>query len=124
VERFGISAVLLLVWFLILFIPAFSNPDNFINVFRQSAFVGIAAVGMTMPSSLARSTFRSVHVGFARGQRWYGSRHGGRSRFWRLCWWRHSRLREWLVGDHRQDSSLCGDAGHVIHRARHHRHYH
>ena len=48
-ERFGISVVLLLVWFLaILFIPAFSNPDNFINVFRQSAFVGIAAVGMTM----------------------------------------------------------------------------
>lgn len=48
-ERFGISAVLLVAWVLaILFIPAFRNPDNFVNVFRQSAFVGICAVGMTM----------------------------------------------------------------------------
>jgi len=48
-ERFGISVVLLGVWVLAaIFIPAFSNPDNFINILRQSAFVGIAAVGMTM----------------------------------------------------------------------------
>ena len=48
-ERFGIAAVLLIGWILaILFVPKFSNPDNMLNVIRQSAFVGCAAVGMTI----------------------------------------------------------------------------
>jgi ribose transport system permease protein len=48
-ERYGIAAVLLISWILAyLFVPKFSNPDNMLNVIRQSAFVGCAAVGMTM----------------------------------------------------------------------------
>ncbi len=48
-ERYGIATVLLIGWALAyLFVPKFSNPDNMLNVIRQSAFVGCAAVGMTM----------------------------------------------------------------------------
>jgi ABC-type xylose transport system permease subunit len=48
-EKFGIAAVLLLVWILAaLATPRFANLDNLASVLRQSAFVGIAAVGMTM----------------------------------------------------------------------------
>jgi ribose/xylose/arabinose/galactoside ABC-type transport system permease subunit len=48
-ERFGIAAVLLLGWIIAyFFVPKFSNPDNMFNVIRQSAFVGCAAVGMTV----------------------------------------------------------------------------
>ena len=48
-ERYGIAAVLLIGWILaILFVPKFSNPDNMLNVIRQSAFIGCAAVGMTI----------------------------------------------------------------------------
>jgi ribose transport system permease protein len=48
-ERYGIATVLLIGWiFAYLFVPKFSNPDNMLNVIRQSAFVGCAAVGMTV----------------------------------------------------------------------------
>jgi ribose transport system permease protein len=48
-ERFGIATVLLLVWILAaLATPRFANLDNLASVLRQSAFVGIAAVGMTI----------------------------------------------------------------------------
>jgi ribose/xylose/arabinose/galactoside ABC-type transport system permease subunit len=48
-ERYGIAAVLILGWILAyFFVPKFSNPDNMLNVIRQSAFVGCAAVGMTI----------------------------------------------------------------------------
>jgi ribose/xylose/arabinose/galactoside ABC-type transport system permease subunit len=48
-EKFGIATVLLLVWILAaLATPRFANLDNLASVLRQSAFVGIAAVGMTM----------------------------------------------------------------------------
>ena len=48
-ERYGISVVLLIVWAIAaLFIPNFATRDNLINVLRQSAFVGVAAVGMTI----------------------------------------------------------------------------
>jgi ribose transport system permease protein len=48
-ERYGIATVLLVFWILAyLFVPKFSNPDNMLNVIRQSAFIGCAAVGMTV----------------------------------------------------------------------------
>jgi ribose transport system permease protein len=48
-ERYGIASILLLGWiFAYFFVPKFSNPDNMLNVIRQSAFVGCAAVGMTV----------------------------------------------------------------------------
>jgi len=48
-ERYGIATVLLIGWILAyLFVPKFSNPDNMLNVIRQSAFIGCAAVGMTV----------------------------------------------------------------------------
>ena len=48
-ERYGITAVLLLVWVLAaLFTPNFATQDNFLNVLRQGSFVGVAAVGMTV----------------------------------------------------------------------------
>jgi ribose/xylose/arabinose/galactoside ABC-type transport system permease subunit len=48
-ERYGIAAVLVVGWILAyFFVPKFNNPDNMLNVIRQSAFVGCAAVGMTM----------------------------------------------------------------------------
>ena len=48
-ERYGIAAVVLLGWLFAYFlVPKFSNPDNMLNVIRQSAFVGCAAVGMTV----------------------------------------------------------------------------
>lgn len=48
-ERFGIAIVTVVVWFIAgLGTPRFANVDNFISVLRQSAFVGISAVGMTI----------------------------------------------------------------------------
>jgi ribose transport system permease protein len=48
-EKFGIATVLILVWILAaVATPRFANPDNLASVLRQSAFVGIAAVGMTI----------------------------------------------------------------------------
>lgn len=48
-ERYGIALVLLFSWICAyFFVPKFSNPDNMLNVIRQSAFVGCAAVGMTI----------------------------------------------------------------------------
>jgi ribose transport system permease protein len=48
-ERYGITAVLIIAWILAyLFVPKFTSPDNMLNVLRQSAFVGVAAVGMTV----------------------------------------------------------------------------
>jgi ribose/xylose/arabinose/galactoside ABC-type transport system permease subunit len=48
-EKFGIATVLILVWILAAAAtPRFANPDNLASVLRQSAFVGIAAVGMTI----------------------------------------------------------------------------
>jgi ribose transport system permease protein len=48
-ERYGIATVFLIGWICAyLFVPKFSNPDNMLNVIRQSAFVGCAAVGMTV----------------------------------------------------------------------------
>lgn len=48
-ERYGIALVLLIGWICAyFFVPKFSNPDNMLNVIRQSAFVGCAAVGMTV----------------------------------------------------------------------------
>ena len=48
-ERYGIATVLLIGWiFAYFFVPKFNNPDNMLNVIRQSAFVGCAAVGMTV----------------------------------------------------------------------------
>jgi ribose/xylose/arabinose/galactoside ABC-type transport system permease subunit len=48
-ERYGISAVLLVVWAIAAFIiPNFATRDNLTNVLRQSSFVGVAAVGMTI----------------------------------------------------------------------------
>ncbi len=73
-ERFGIATVLVIGWILaILFVPKFSNPDNMLNVIRQSAFVGCAAVGMTIAiisgtfdlsvgSTLALSAYLGVMV--------------------------------------------------------------
>ena len=46
-ERYGIAAILLVIWLLSYFlVPDFSNIDNFTEILRQSSFVGIAAVGM------------------------------------------------------------------------------
>src|SRR5262249_37745381 len=48
-EQFGIATVLILVWFLAaVATPRFANLDNLASVLRQSAFVGVAAVGMTI----------------------------------------------------------------------------
>src|SRR5262245_37261091 len=48
-EHFGIATVLILVWFLAaVATPRFANLDNLASVLRQSAFVGVAAVGMTI----------------------------------------------------------------------------
>ena len=48
-ERYGISAVLVLVWAsAALALPNFASRDNLLNVLRQSSFVGVAAVGMTV----------------------------------------------------------------------------
>ena len=48
-ERYGITAVLLVVWTLAaLFVPNFATADNFLNILRQGSFVGVAAVGMTI----------------------------------------------------------------------------
>lgn len=48
-ERYGITTVLILAWIVsFFFVPKFSKPDNMLNVLRQSAFVGVAAVGMTI----------------------------------------------------------------------------
>jgi ribose transport system permease protein len=48
-ERYGITAVLVIAWIVAYFlVPKFSLPDNMLNVLRQSAFVGVAAVGMTV----------------------------------------------------------------------------
>jgi ribose transport system permease protein len=62
-ERYGITAVLLLVWLLaILFTPNFSSKDNFLNVLRQASFVGVSAIGMTI--ALISGTF-DLSVGTA-----------------------------------------------------------
>jgi ribose transport system permease protein len=73
-EHFGIAAVLLVGWVLAFaFVPKFSNPENMLNVIRQSAFVGCAAVGMTVAiisgtfdlsigSTLALSAYLGVMV--------------------------------------------------------------
>jgi len=73
-ERYGIATVLLVGWiFAYFFVPKFSNPDNMLNVIRQSAFVGCAAVGMTVAiisgtfdlsvgSTLALSAYLGVMV--------------------------------------------------------------
>jgi ribose transport system permease protein len=48
-ERYGITAVLLVVWVLAaLLVPNFATKDNFFNILRQGSFVGVAAVGMTI----------------------------------------------------------------------------
>ena len=48
-EKFGIATVLVLAWILAaVATPRFANPDNLASVLRQSAFVGVAAVGMTI----------------------------------------------------------------------------
>jgi ribose transport system permease protein len=48
-ERYGIAMIVLIGWVIAyFFVPKFSNPDNMLNVIRQSAFVGCAAVGMTV----------------------------------------------------------------------------
>jgi ribose/xylose/arabinose/galactoside ABC-type transport system permease subunit len=48
-ERFGIAAVTAAVWVIAgLGTPGFAGADNLISVLRQSAFVGISAVGMTI----------------------------------------------------------------------------
>ena len=48
-ERYGITAVLLVVWALAAFlVPNFATRDNFFNMLRQGSFVGVAAVGMTI----------------------------------------------------------------------------
>jgi ribose transport system permease protein len=76
-ERYGISAVLVIAWILAyFFVPKFSFPDNMLNVLRQSAFVGVAAVGMTVAiisgtfdlsigSSLGLCAWTAVVVGAA-----------------------------------------------------------
>ena len=76
-ERYGISAVLVIAWILAYFlVPKFSFPDNMLNVLRQSAFVGVAAVGMTVAiisgtfdlsigSSLGLCAWTAVVVGAA-----------------------------------------------------------
>ncbi|HZC36477.1 MAG TPA: hypothetical protein VE242_12725, partial [Chthoniobacterales bacterium] len=48
-EKFGIATVLIVVWILAaVATPRFGNLDNLASVLRQSAFVGVAAVGMTI----------------------------------------------------------------------------
>jgi ribose transport system permease protein len=48
-EKYGIASVVFVSWILAYFlVPKFNNPDNMLNVIRQSAFVGCAAVGMTI----------------------------------------------------------------------------
>ncbi len=76
-ERYGISVVLLIAWILAYFlVPKFSLPDNMLNVLRQSAFIGVAAVGMTVAivsgtfdlsigSSLGLCAWTAVVVGAA-----------------------------------------------------------
>jgi ribose transport system permease protein len=78
-ERFGITAILLVAWILCyLFVPKFSHPDNMLNVLRQSAFVGVAAVGMTVAiisgtfdlsigSSLGLCAWTAVVIGASTG---------------------------------------------------------
>ena len=48
-ERFGIAAVTVAVWLIAaLSTPGFAREDNLISVLRQSAFVGISAIGMNI----------------------------------------------------------------------------
>jgi len=48
-ERFGIATVVIVIWFVaFLFLENFSNLGNITSVLRQSAFVGISAIGMTI----------------------------------------------------------------------------
>ena len=47
-ERFGTAVVTVTIWLIAgLSTPRFANVDNFVSVLRQSAFVGVSAVGMT-----------------------------------------------------------------------------
>jgi len=47
-ERFGTAVVTIAIWLIAgLSTPRFANVDNFVSVLRQSAFVGVSAVGMT-----------------------------------------------------------------------------
>jgi ribose/xylose/arabinose/galactoside ABC-type transport system permease subunit len=48
-ERFGMVVVTVAVWVIAgLSTPRFASADNFASVLRQSAFVGVSAVGMTI----------------------------------------------------------------------------
>ncbi len=48
-ERYGISTILLLIWLFSAFlVPSFGTLDNFNEILRESSFVGICAVGMTI----------------------------------------------------------------------------
>jgi ribose/xylose/arabinose/galactoside ABC-type transport system permease subunit len=48
-ERFGIATVVIVAWIMAIFLlDNFSNIGNITSVLRQSAFVGISAVGMTI----------------------------------------------------------------------------
>jgi ribose transport system permease protein len=48
-ERFGIAVVTAVIWLIAgLTTPGFANTDNLVSVLRQSAFVGVSAVGMTI----------------------------------------------------------------------------
>ncbi len=48
-ERFGIAAVTLAIWIVAgLTTPEFVGLDNLLSVLRQSAFVGVSAIGMTI----------------------------------------------------------------------------
>ena len=78
-ERYGITAVLVIAWILAyLLVPKFNLPDNMLNVLRQSAFIGVAAVGMTVAivsgtfdlsigSTLGLCAWTAVVVGAATG---------------------------------------------------------
>jgi ribose/xylose/arabinose/galactoside ABC-type transport system permease subunit len=77
--RFGIVFVLAALWVGgVAFVPNFANPDNLTSILRQSSFVGIAAIGMTMAivaglfdlsvgSTLALAAWASVLTASATG---------------------------------------------------------
>jgi ribose/xylose/arabinose/galactoside ABC-type transport system permease subunit len=77
--RFGIVFVLAALWAVgIAFVANFASPDNITSILRQSSFVGIAAIGMTMAiiaglfdlsvgSTLALAAWASVLTASATG---------------------------------------------------------
>ncbi len=97
-EKFGIATILVVVWILAAIgTPRFAIPDNLSSVLRQSAFVGVASVGMTIAIIAGTGRICSGSQCLDRGHdcapHWCPpSLHRGSRRWWdrRIAQWRFS----------------------------------